>query len=745
MDYSSIRPKIIVFSTSYFPYAGGAEVAIREIASRLTGDFDFFIITGRFSKTLPEREVVREGIVIRVGIGEKIDKFLLPFWGCFSGFLFLWRMQKEERKAIIWGMDISTGSIAAAFLKLLFPSIPLVFTIQYGEGDERLGSGRFGLIQFWFRCILGRANLVTAISSYLFETAKQYGYGGPMRMIHNGVDIARFAQTNRIYGDGSVPVVITTSRLVEKNGIGILIQAIAIVKKAIPEIKLHILGEGPLEKKLKNLVRQYDLEKAVEFFGTISHEQLPKFLSQARVFVRPSRSEGMGNSFVEALASGLPIIGTRVGGILDIIEDGKTGLFAKVGDPYDVAEKIIFLLKNKEHAQAIAKEGKKRVEEKFSWEKIANEFTGVFEDSLTALKILIATPLYSSKLGGPAFYARNLKKEFLLLGHPVSIASFGEYLKLPSGIRHIFYFFLVLKKGISADIIFALDQFSAGLPVLCASFILRRPYVLRLEGDFLWERYVENRKKDITLSDFYLNSPALSYIEKIIRWISGAVIKNASLVVFSSAWRQKMMCDFYALQQDKTVIVKNAWAPLVGVADAIPQKKIILWAGRVLYHKNLYRMLRAFAKVSRSPWEMHLVGDGPEKKNIENFVEKNGIKNVFFFASMPQDELRKKMQECEFLVLPTFSEVGPNIIADAVAASLPFIMTKESGYAEGLKEICLLVDPMLEMDLAGKIKNLMDDAVRANLRGHLGAFGGWRGWGETAKDWIFVFRKILKK
>ena len=86
----------------------------------------------------------------------------------------------------------------------------------------------------------------------------------------------------------------------------------------------------------------------------------------------------MGNAFVEALAAGLPIIGTPVGGILDIIKDGETGLFAKVDDPKDLAEKIKLLLENKKLTEQIVENGRKMVEERFCWDKIAQNYAKIF-------------------------------------------------------------------------------------------------------------------------------------------------------------------------------------------------------------------------------------------------------------------------------------------------------------------------------------------------------------------------------
>jgi len=96
--------------------------------------------------------------------------------------------------------------------------------------------------------------------------------------------------------------------------------------------------------------------------------------------VRPSRSEGLGVSFLEAMAAGLPIIGTPVGGIPDFLKDGETGLFTKVDDPEDLAKKIELLFSDEALRQKLVRNGRKLVEEKYQWSKIARDMGKIFKE-----------------------------------------------------------------------------------------------------------------------------------------------------------------------------------------------------------------------------------------------------------------------------------------------------------------------------------------------------------------------------
>ena len=745
------RQTVYVFSTAYFPFVGGAEIAIQEVSRRLKDRFDFIIVTARMRRGLPKREVRPEGTVIRLGFGLNFDKWLLPLFA-------LWKLKigncpsvlssgsKEKfENSILWGMDLSQGSIAAALLKLFFPRIPFVCTLQYGYGDERIERGRGGMIRRGLSLILSRADHVTAISSYLLGVGERYGYQGARTRIPNGVDSVRFRRPAGLSPAGE-KIIVTTSRLVPKNGIDILIQAIAEVKKTIPDIRCHIIGDGPERKNLELLASALGVGAHIKFFGNVPYEEISKYLWSVSVFVRPSRSEGMGNSFVEALAAGLPVIGTPVGGIPDIIEDGKTGLFSKPENPEDLAEKILAVLRDSRLKDRIRKAGKAMVEKRFGWDAISAKYENIFSSLLSVrpLSILIATPMMSPRLGGPAIYASALSEEFARRGNRVSIISFDSYLRFPSGIRHVLYFFSLARHAFQTDILFSLDSTSVGVPALLVSIIFRIPLVVRVEGDFLWERYVERTHRDITLHGFYWSLPSLSLWERIIFLASRAVVRRARARVCSSEWRKTIVARATEIPPENIAIIRNVWRTSRKAGSyARRKKRVILWAGRILYLKNLRRLVRAFAAVRKNGWELCLIGDGPDQQEIKKYVKERDIPSVRFVSALSREGLLDEMASASFFILPSFSDVGPNVIVEALGAGTPCIMTKESGYAELLGESVLLIDPFDERDIQEKIQMYMDDDVLRADHARLGQrIVSSRGWREAADEWISLFERV---
>ena len=114
------------------------------------------------------------------------------------------------------------------------------------------------------------------------------------------------------------------------------------------------------------------------FLGLVLPDQVPKYLAISDIFVRPSISEGLGNVFLEAMAVGVPIIGTPVGGIPDFLKHEETGLFCKPNNPKSIAEAVKKILENKELQEKLIDNGKELVKRKYDWDIIAEQMNKIF-------------------------------------------------------------------------------------------------------------------------------------------------------------------------------------------------------------------------------------------------------------------------------------------------------------------------------------------------------------------------------
>lgn len=379
MIEKSTQKRVLILTTAYLPQVGGSELAIKNITDRLPGIW-FDLITSRPFKNLPEHEKIANVNVYRVGKLFSRLSFLLPknFLPVAIFFKACRLIRKHGTYDVIHAYQASQAAGGGWLLKWIYPRIPLVITVQEGKVLSR----QSWLIKFFRHLVFKKADRVTAISNYLAEYVKTQNYKIPISIIPNGVNLEQFPVSSFQFTvkDKKENTIITVSRLVEKNGIKDLIEAMAIVVKEIPYAKLKIIGSGPLEKDLKFQVKSLNLENNVEFFGEISNKSLPEYLYSADVFVRPSLSEGLGTAFLEAMAAGLPVIGTPVGGIPDFLKNGETGLFCKVNDPEDLADKIVKILNDGPLRERITNNAHELVEEKYDWNKIAAEFGKIYNN-----------------------------------------------------------------------------------------------------------------------------------------------------------------------------------------------------------------------------------------------------------------------------------------------------------------------------------------------------------------------------
>jgi len=376
---------ILVFSTNYLPHIGGAERAVKEVTDRLN-QHDFTLITARLQRSRPKQEKIGNVIVHRIGIGHRIDVFLLAVFGWIKA---LW-LHTQTGFDLAWGIMASQGSVAGAIFSGL-SSAPFMLTLQEGDKEEHLkryvGGSNFLytlLIRPFHYLPFKVASKITVISSYLKDRAQRVVAKTPVSVIPNGVDITTFSQdftqeeiTNlrSQFADDEDTLIITTSRLAHKNGLDNLVAAVA----QLPDtFKLLVLGEGKLRDDLETQVESLDVEGRVFLPGTVPFDAIPQHLAAADIFARPSRSEGMGNSFIEAMTAEVPVVATPVGGIVDFLEHEKTGLFAEVENPESVATQIRRLRENTDLRSTIIKNAYTMVTERYNWDSIAKKYRETF-------------------------------------------------------------------------------------------------------------------------------------------------------------------------------------------------------------------------------------------------------------------------------------------------------------------------------------------------------------------------------
>ncbi len=212
-----------------------------------------------------------------------------------------------------------------------------------------------------------------------------------IRFIPRGVDLSRFKFRSPGTHHSKTFTVGMVSRITPLKGHSFFIKAVAILRKHIPNLKVVIVGNAAKDKymgDLEMLTKRLGLTKTVEFLSV--REDVPSIMHGLDCLVSATITpEAFGRAIVEAQASGVAVVSTRVGGVVDIIEDEKNGLFCNAQDPNDMADKILKLYRDKGLSDRLIMEGRRRVEESFSLDTMMTKTFSVYEEALKAINILV--------------------------------------------------------------------------------------------------------------------------------------------------------------------------------------------------------------------------------------------------------------------------------------------------------------------------------------------------------------------
>lgn len=381
-----MKKRIAVFSLAYYPsFVSGAEAAIKEITNRINiEDIEFHVITLRFNTNAAREEVIDNVVVHRVGFGGAyLSKMLfIPLAALKARAL-----HKKIHLDGMWAM-MTYMTMPLTLARWLGVKVPYTITFQDGDPYEKVFGRWFikpalPIIDSGIR----RASVIQVISEYLGTWPQKRGYTGEVVMIRNGANPKNFDQ---YYSDAELEemkqslgkkegdvYLFIAARLVYQKGIDAIIKALPL----LPE-QVHFLigGSGPDEQMLKELVAELQLEHRVRFLGQLERDDVPKYRNTivSDIFVHPSRSEGLGNSVLSAMAGRLPVIASQVGGLGDFVFDEKhnpdkapTAWVVEPDSPEQIAAAVQDILAHPEKVSEVTKNARALMETEYHWEAVA--------------------------------------------------------------------------------------------------------------------------------------------------------------------------------------------------------------------------------------------------------------------------------------------------------------------------------------------------------------------------------------
>jgi glycosyltransferase involved in cell wall biosynthesis len=291
------------------------------------------------------------------------------------GVLVFWRAIIETIRKIdpdlVHAQSLSSGIPALISKKLL--KIPYAV---WGQGSDVYHPDWF--IQLASKMIVKNADSAIALTEDM-KRVMQDLYDRNIAVVPNGFNIEDYPdepsfEDRATHGKG----ILFVGRLKPVKGVQYLITSMKKVHEEMPDARLFLVGDGEERERLAALSTQLGLEKYVQFTGIVPHEKVKIFMQQADVFVLPSLSEGFPNVILEAMACGLPIIASRVGGIPDILTNDTNGYLVEVKDTNDLANKILLLLSDGVLRKKISDNNRQLVK-KYSWENVISELEKIYE------------------------------------------------------------------------------------------------------------------------------------------------------------------------------------------------------------------------------------------------------------------------------------------------------------------------------------------------------------------------------
>lgn len=261
---------------------------------------------------------------------------------------------------------------APAIWLAYFRKTPVVINYRGGEAADY-----FKKSIFWVAPSMRKATRIVVPSIFLNKVFRDFGFESTV--IPNIINLERFAPAENHIKDKANPHLIITRNLEAIYGIDMAIMAFASVSKIKPEVKLSIAGSGPQLFELQRLVSDMKLQQKITFTGKLNPEQIAALYQSADIMLNPTTVDNMPNSILEAMASGVAIVTTEVGGIPYLVKNNETALMTEVNNPEMMASQILKLLESKDLQQRLIRNGIKEVK-KYAWPEVRKQWVGLYQD-----------------------------------------------------------------------------------------------------------------------------------------------------------------------------------------------------------------------------------------------------------------------------------------------------------------------------------------------------------------------------
>lgn len=383
--------KIVILNYEYPPVGGGGGEVSKYLAEEYAAKkHEVTVITSHWGN-LPKQEVLKNVKIVRHFAFRKgkdrsnIVRMILYF---FSSIVPVIKHTKRLQPDVVHvHFAVPCGPMGYMLNRIL--GIPYLITLHGGNVPSAAAYMShnavrvFKVIKPLLKPILKRASRVVPVSKGLLEMAqKDFPYLATLTYLPNGVDIAQFHPAREAHqGEKHLVRLVFAGRFQEQKNLPSLIKALHRVAEdtAMPEWEMLLFGDGPDRQLIESMIDKYTMHNRILLKGWVNRDELAEHLRNADVFILPSKVEGMPIAALQAMASGLPLIGSDVVGINEVVIDGRCGVLVPSGNVETLKDAICDLIRSPAKREAMSIEARKHVEEHYAWEPIADSYLNLFK------------------------------------------------------------------------------------------------------------------------------------------------------------------------------------------------------------------------------------------------------------------------------------------------------------------------------------------------------------------------------
>lgn len=660
----------------------------------------------------------------------------VSFW---KGFIDLVGLLKNKRPYIVHTYLNTSNVFGVIAAKLTH--IPVIISSR-----RDMGHFRSGLIGIFERITAKLSNKVICVSEAVRENATRQERlpKDKIAVIYNGVDEDKF-KLKGVHKEGRCNIAMIASMDRKEKGFSYFIEAANILLKERADLRFTLIGDGPLRSGLEDIVIKRGINNSFEFRGRKDH--LEKELAGVDILVVPSESEGCSNALLEAMAMGISVVASAIEGNLEIIEDRVNGFLVEPRNPAVIAEKIKELLGSPDLMHRVSIKARERVIEKFTLDRMVNNYLDIY-NRLLHKKIGYIVSLF------PCWSETFILNEIIEVEKKgIDVTIFSIKSKLEKFVQHKAKSFLgkvIYGDFLRCTMYYVLCTISHPITILSLLWLVLKK-LSRTHKEltkYIWciflgsyFAHIAKTKKLAHIHAHFATYPAftalvISKLTKIPFTFTAhahdifldkpflkKIAKEAKEVVAISEYNKRYISDYCGNGIASKIKVVHCGINLSEFSlvnsKENGKKKIILSVGRITEMKGLEHLINACSKLdSKLPFECHIAGDGPQRKELIANTKKLNLENkVYFDGVLDSHNIKDMLSKSDVFVLPSVwsdkdgQEGIPIVLMEAMASGIPVVASRISGIPELVsdRQTGLLVEPGNELELSEKIANILRD------------------------------------